>query len=246
MLYIFAQFKFSNVLLIKLIIKVKNVNPNLSNFMSIISLFKPVYVKIFIVIIYVVGIIGTLLAPQLFQPLTAPNLILTTFILLIFGDVKNRNFWIFTGFIFLAGLFIEILGVKTGKIFGVYYYGEALGLKFAEVPLTIGLNWIFLSLSSLSISQSITKNKIASSFIGAILMVFLDSLIEPLCSKLDYWYWQNDLIPIQNFIAWFIISFVFNYIGSQIKFNKYNSMAMIIFVLQIAFFICLHLANFLT
>jgi putative membrane protein len=52
---------------------------------------------------------------------------------------------------------LEVVGVKTGLIFGEYKYGSTLGIKLFEVPLIIGFNWVFVILGSISISRLITK-----------------------------------------------------------------------------------------
>ena len=51
------------------------------------------------------------------------------------------------------GFFIEVIGVKTGFIFGSYYYGAAMGIKILAVPLLIGLNWSILVYSTSLVVQ---------------------------------------------------------------------------------------------
>ena len=38
--------------------------------------------------------------------------------------------------IVLIGFVIEVIGVKTGYVFGSYSYGDSLGFKILEVPVT--------------------------------------------------------------------------------------------------------------
>jgi putative membrane protein len=191
-----------------------------------------------------VGIVGTIAFPANFLPLSGVTLTITTVFLLLFGDKTNGNFWRFVIFVFAAGFALEMVGVQSGKLFGVYYYGDNLGFKLKNVPLVIGLNWVFLTLCSLSIASKISENFYLRTIVGAILMVMLDALIEPLAGDLDFWHWMNDIIPLRNFGVWFIVSFFFNALAWQLRFKKYNEIASFIFILQIVYFLSLHCANF--
>ena len=50
----------------------------------------------------------------------------------------------------------------------------------------------------------------------ALLMVCFDLLMEPAAVKLNYWTWMNGDIPLQNYLVWFGLSFVFATIGLHI------------------------------
>ena len=50
----------------------------------------------------------------------------------------------------------------------------------------------------------------------ALLMVGFDLLLEPAAVKLNYWVWVKDYIPVQNYLAWFGLSFVFTAIGLRV------------------------------
>ena len=76
--------------------------------------------------------------------------------------------------------FAEFIGVKTGLLFGDYEYGYVLGLKLFKVPLLIGFLWLTLSLGAKSIAQRFTSLPSQIAYIlAALLMVFVDFLIEP-------------------------------------------------------------------
>jgi len=213
--------------------------------MKLLSI-KPIYIKIFLSIIYLVGVVGLVLKPELFISLTPYNLALTCLLLLSFFPYKESDFIRYCIFLFAAGFAVEMIGVQTGKIFGSYYYGYALGFKLKHVPLMIGINWVMLILATQSIANKFSTKLYVTATIGATLMVLLDLLIEPISSTYQFWHWQNNIIPIQNFVAWFIISFFFHGLGSVLKFNKENKLAFFIYGLQIVFFAILNLVNFFT
>ena len=207
---------------------------------------RPIWFIAVLVVFYTVGIVGMWLNPVYFVQLSPMNLSLSVLILLLFSPLQNPDFRRFALLVAVVGFAVEIVGVKTGKVFGNYYYGSSLGLKMGMVPLIIGINWLILTLCSLSVTSSLKISNGAKALLGALLMVGLDVLIEPLSAQLDYWYWLNDEVPLRNFIAWTIVSLFFHSTAWQLNFEKFNSVALTLLILQYIFFFSLHLKNFLT
>jgi uncharacterized membrane protein len=223
--------------------------------MSIQSLITIKYRKItftVIILMYLAGTIGLLIpyTQPYFKLASAFNLWVSLILLLLFHEDFNKPF-IFTAiFILFSGFFVEVLGVHTGMIFGKYYYGQTLGIKLFEVPLVIGANWLLLVYcSAISVQSIFSKIKrqpfftsvLVQSLVSAGLMVLLDLLIEPVAIRLDFWHWQNEQIPTQNFQAWFWIAFILNYIFLKTKFLKFNSLAILLLILQFSFFISINI-----
>ena len=117
---------------------------------------------------------------------------------------------------------IEWLGVRTGAIFGSYLYGETLQPLIGGVPISIGAAWFVMLIASTAVAQKIAPKSLAGgfrfkiAFLVALLMVCFDLLMEPAAVKLDYWTWINGHIPLQNYLVWFGLSFIFATIGLQI------------------------------
>ena len=213
---------------------------------------------IVVILMYVVGTIGLILpTTQPYFKLASPtNLWVSLILLLLFHKDFNKSFISTAIIIFLTGFFVEVLGVHTGIIFGKYWYGQTLGTKLFEVPIVIGANWLLLiycsSIVVVNIFEIITK-KLAHNFFlnhrfikaifAATLMVFLDYLIEPVAINLDFWHWEFEKIPIQNFQAWFLVAFILNYLFLNNKFLKSNSLAGLMLFLQFLFFISIHIFN---
>ena len=193
--------------------------------------------------IYTVGALGHLHADlkPYFLILTPYNLVLTLAVYLVLNTIKLKDIPLLS-IIFTIGFFIEVIGVKTGLLFGVYHYGDSLGLKWLNVPLVMGINWILLSLIGFGLVNKYFTNLIVKSSLAALLIVLLDILIEPIAIQLDYWTWQNNEIPLQNYVMWFIVSFsiqvIINY--SKIKIDFKSSLLML--ALQLLFFSLLNLA----
>ncbi|MBN1617727.1 carotenoid biosynthesis protein [Candidatus Dojkabacteria bacterium] len=201
--------------------------------------------NIIVIIFFIIGAIGVMLPyTKAFFLFCTPFALLSINIYVLFLVLKEKRnlFWIIL--FSVVTLIIEIIGVKTGLVFGEYSYGPTLGVKIFDVPLVIGLNWVLLILSSVYITCRFYRgNLIFSSLLSSIIVTLLDVLIEPVAIKLDYWAWKDIVVPIQNYLAWFIISFLVSiFFHKVIDFNgKNNRVLNFYFVGQILFFIICNL-----
>lgn len=177
---------------------------------------------------------------EFFQQLTPFNLLATAAIVFHFEEKKTAPYIFFLLIAFLAGFGIEVAGVKTGAIFGEYRYGATLGVKLLEVPLAIGLNWAVLIYATGMASDRLKLPKLIKAAIAASLMTLLDLLIEPVAIKLDFWDWQSELVPLQNYLAWFVISLILQLIYQNLAFSKNNPLAIRLLYIQAGFFLILN------
>lgn len=194
--------------------------------------------KFIIAIFYLVGIIGMAIPAvrPYFQMLTPFHLILSTVILLLFHKEWSSNFFLFSALAFLIGFGAEVVGVQTGLIFGDYTYGTVLGPKVLGVPLMIGVNWFLLVYVTGALFIKYISNDILAAAMAAIIMVFLDFLIEPVAIALDFWTWHSDGIPLSNYIGWFAVAFLIQIIYRKIPFTKSNPIAVFLLICLVVFF----------
>jgi putative membrane protein len=200
------------------------------------------FVLIFI-IFYSVGIAGLSInfTRELFIRLVPLALLLGFAVLLIFheGEFSAKTIIAFT-LVWLISFLVEAAGVATGKIFGFYQYGETLGIKLLETPLIIGINWLFLVYVTASIASHFKMNGLVAAVFASGLMVFYDIVLEQLATILGMWSWQNNLIPLQNYVAWFILSLAFQLLFQWLKIETKNKIAPWLFGLQFLFFLILY------
>lgn len=176
-----------------------------------------------------------------FLSLTPLNLVMTTAVLLLFHRDWSATF-VFSAFVVaLTGFLVEVAGVHTGLIFGEYAYGAALGFKLFDVPLTIGLNW-FLLVYAVSAVLDRIRNTVVFALTGALLMTVLDVLIEPVAIRLDFWSWASKSVPLQNYIAWYALSFLLFLFFRRLNRTAGNRMAPVVLSVQYLFFTALNLA----
>ncbi|MBC6112553.1 carotenoid biosynthesis protein [Pedobacter fastidiosus] len=199
-----------------------------------------------IIVFHLVGLLGFLIpVAQPYFIRLVPFHLLLMFAVIVFsynGDIKRLL--LFVSGVFLCGFLVEVLGIHTGKIFGSYYYGNTLGYKIAAVPLLMGVNWVILIFSIGQMMKSLKiRNSILASFLGSVTLVIFDFFLEPVAMKFDYWHWDWHIIPLQNFIAWFIVSVILLkfYYALGLKQQKYVGSTM--FIAQLIFFVVLYMTT---
>lgn len=195
---------------------------------------------VFLIIIYLVGLIGlnTKWSSEI-ASLTPYTLGLSTIILLLNHREWNRYFVIFFAFASISGYLIELIGIESRLIFGNYSYGETLGYKLYGVPVVMGLNWFLMVYSCGMVANLFRFGVFLKSIIGAFLMVILDVSLEPVAISLDFWNWENGIIPIQNYVAWFLVAFVLLIYFHKLELKKMNRIAVGLFIIQYIFFFIL-------
>src|SRR5665647_154739 len=200
--------------------------------------------------VYGVGLTGMLVpfTHDLFVLITPLNLLFAAAFL--FWRNKPETKVIVTGLVIIITAFIiEATGVNTGRIFGAYSYGRALGPALWNTPLIIGLNWFMLIYctnaitrqlwSLLSTGKEVRPGLAEGAFIiitGTLLMVLYDLLLEPAATRLDMWSWDGSNIPFRNFIAWFVISLVYHMVYRLWGQGDLNMRALPLFIVQLLFF----------
>ena len=191
---------------------------------------------------YGVGVAGLILplTREIFMRLTSLSLLLSLGLLFLYHPTHERKFWLTSLLIFLGGYLVEVIGVRTGLLFGSYQYGETLGLKVFHTPLIIGVNWLMLVYCTSYIAGKYVESLYFRSIVAASLMVVYDFAMEPAAIRLDMWSWDGGPVPLQNYLAWFMIAFGLNYLAGRMGIIKGdNKVALPLFFIQMVFFILL-------
>ncbi|MBL8995211.1 MAG: carotenoid biosynthesis protein, partial [Spirochaetia bacterium] len=125
---------------------------------------------------------------------------------------------IWTALVFFISLAAEILGVNTGFPFGTYAYGKNMAPFIWNTPIAIGGAWLSVILSSVFLTRLlfqharfVRQNTTAFALGAALLASAFDAVMEFAAVKLGYWSWHGDAVPIQNYLSWFVLSFIFSW-----------------------------------
>ena len=193
--------------------------------------------------ILLVGIIGFAIpfSRPVFQAMTPIMILLAVLGLIRYHDGdRNLKMVAITLFILFAGFGVEVLGVKTGVIFGAYSYGTVLMPKIMETPLIIGVNWLLLVYTARAMVEYWDTTEWIKVPVVAILVTVFDIVLEPVAIKLGFWSWAGDSVPFQNYFAWFVIALVFSGIIAVSKVKLLNEMGGPLFFMLFLFFLVLN------
>ncbi|SNR50322.1 carotenoid biosynthesis protein [Hymenobacter mucosus] len=174
--------------------------------------------------------------PSFYLQFVPLNLLLTAGLLFAFQRDRSPAFWGFCLVVSLVGFFVEVVGVSTGKIFGQYEYGATLGLKWQQTPLIIGLNWLMLTYMTGVLALRLPLPAFLRAVVAALLLVGMDVCLEPVAVRYDFWTWQYDVIPLQNFKGWFLVALILQVYFNRVEFDKRNELVPFVYMLQLLFF----------
>lgn len=199
--------------------------------------FTPLWPILGLGLVYICGAIGLCIPAYTdwFASFIALNILLTLFTLLAYHKDRSIVFYVGAVFVVLAGFWIEVIGVQTERIFGQYSYGTLLGPKLMDVPLILGFNWLLLIYISAAIMQRSAASALVQIFGGALIMVGLDTLLEPFAIIHKLWIWPGGVVEPQNFLGWFVVSSAILACLYPLRIRYSNSIVYPIFILQIIF-----------
>ena len=101
----------------------------------------------------------------------------------------------------------------------------------------ICVNWAVLTFTSADISRYFHKNIWIRSLIGGGLMMLLDLAIEVSAPRFDFWEFENEVVPLQNYIGWFVISFIVHLLFQRFYITTNKQISIQIFVAISVFFL---------
>ena len=194
------------------------------------------YFLYFLILVYISGSIGFVVNPTFFSPFTPYTLLLTCLVFLIHSPVADKKFILAFFAIAFLGFIIEVIGVKTGLIFGRYSYGNGLGYKLLNVPLVISINWAMLICAGIIVVSRIFANKITVLIVAALLVTLIDLVIEQVAPKLDFWQFEDGLPSFHNYLGWIGVAFFTSYFFYPTIIKGNRNVSLLLLILQIIFF----------
>ncbi len=196
-----------------------------------------------VLIFYTVGTVGILLPEyrEFMLRFSAMNLFVSMIILILSRKNHLLPFWRMLAICFVVGIVVELIGTRTGLLFGNYAYGANLGPKVFGVPWIIGVNWGILVVCSASWVNRLQAHLIIKALLAALIMTALDLIIEPVAIDSDFWTWKSAKIPIYNYICWFAIAFPLQWLNFKLKAVESNKVANGLLVIMTLFFLILNI-----
>jgi len=201
----------------------------------------------FILIFFSVGVVGLSLpwTRTVLTYMIPYSFLLYSFLLYVADRSSKPRLLPVAVIIFLAGFFVEVAGVNTGNLFGVYAYGRSMGPRLWGVPIVMGLTWLMMMYLTMSAAQSFSMHPVYRTVLTAVLMVMYDFLLEPVAMWLNMWNWKGGDVPMMNYIMWLVTSLVLAALFPLFRVRIRNRLAGIMLAAQFGFFLLLNLAAFI-
>ena len=211
------------------------------------------------ILFHLTGLLGMAFVDRdLFAALTPFNLLLMSLLNVWAGQGKWKDHLAFPICAYLTGMAVEILGVRTGLLFGSYAYGGVLGPKLLGVPWLIGMNWFLVVAGSMAIAEWLHDKAIrhlpvqvpvafsrlapvSRVITAALLAVVFDRVMEPVAVQLGFWSWENGSIPLFNYVCWFLVSLWLVLIARRFKPAPKSGFTANLYLIQLLFFLLLGL-----
>jgi len=215
---------------------------NLLNNIIVHSRNKEKNIREFIIILYSVGVIGTAIpfTRDIFISLTPFVLLISLLILYLFHEPSpSLKTLIVFSFIYILSLATEMTGVNTGIPFGDYTYGRGLGVRLFGTPVIIGLNWVLLIYCTHIIAEQLMPGNLLKIAGASSLMLLYDIIMEQVAPEMDMWFFEDDVIPLINYISWFLLASFFHLLLKITDTRFENRLAPLLFISQLAFFFIL-------
>ncbi len=194
------------------------------------------YFLYFLILVYVSGSIGFVVNPTFFSPFTPYTLLFTCFVFLIHQPISDKKYISAFFSIAILGYIIELIGIKTGLLFGNYSYGNGLGFKLFDVPLIISINWAMLICAGIVTVSKVFNNKFIVISVTAFVVTFIDLIIEQVAQKLDFWKFEGGLPGLHNYLGWIGVVFFTSYFFYPWIIKGNSKVSSVVLLLQIIFF----------
>jgi len=156
---------------------------------------------------------------------------------------RARGILIFFAICLVVGNIFENVGVRTGLLFGHYYFTDLMGPKLFAVPIQLGLAYLGMAYLSWTLARLILGGMrsplegfraVTLPLVAAFIMVAWDFSQDPVWSTiLHLWIWQQGGayfgVPVSNFLGWYLTVYVFYQLfalylrGRSVNSSAFNS-----------------------
>jgi uncharacterized membrane protein len=104
------------------------------------------------------------------------------------------------------GFAAEVMGTRTGRPFGHYTYGDALGPKVAGVPVLAAAAWAMMARPAWVSAGWIDRRPVRRVALAAGALTAWDVFLDPRMAADGYWEWPGggayEDVPLSNFAGW--------------------------------------------
>lgn len=204
---------------------------------------KPMTAGWIVAAVYIFGLLALVFPDtrSVARQLIWPVILFTFIILLCFHKKWNKEFVFSVFLIAFTGFLIEVVGIKTGYVFGYYRYEPVMGYKLWETPLILMAYWFIVIYVTRQVAEMIARDTFLVSVLASGLLLLLDYFMEPFAMKFGLRTWNEGRIPMHNYIGWFVSSIIVQYIYCKSIKMPANKLSLVVYLVMLGFFIGLYL-----
>jgi uncharacterized membrane protein len=108
------------------------------------------------------------------------------------------------------GAAAELIGVRSGRVFGRYRYSDRLGPRVGGVPLLAGAAWALMARPAWVVAGRLARRPAARVPLAAGALTAWDVFLDPRMVREGYWSWPAggayEGVPLSNFAGWLATS----------------------------------------
>jgi uncharacterized membrane protein len=108
------------------------------------------------------------------------------------------------------GVAAELIGVRSGRLFGRYSYSARLGPRVAGVPLLAAAAWALMARPAWVVAGTLARRRSARVPLAAGALTAWDVFLDPRMVREGYWSWPAggayEGVPLSNFAGWLATS----------------------------------------
>jgi putative membrane protein len=110
------------------------------------------------------------------------------------------------------GVAAELIGVRTGRLFGRYRYSGGLGPRVSGVPVLAAAAWALMARPAWVVAGRLARRRAARVPLAAGALTAWDVFLDPRMVREGYWSWPAggtyEGVPLSNFAGWLATSLV--------------------------------------
>jgi uncharacterized membrane protein len=113
--------------------------------------------------------------------------------------------------IMVGSAVVETIGTLTAVPFGAYTYLGRMGPQLGPLPVAIPVAWWLVVGGFYLTGRRLLPQASARMLclITALAATGFDWVMEPFAWQVrGYWVWHEGAVPVQNYVAWFVLSFI--------------------------------------
>ena len=186
---------------------------------------------------------------EFFVPLIPVNILLCLAVLLYYQKYWSVRAVLFLFVTYASAFVLQTIGDRTDYLFGPFRFGWSLGPSLFGTPLVAGVIWVVAIYCSGMMIKNLAFTIYQKAALGGVMVMLFDIVLEPIARQYKMWDWMTkkdpgalyNPVPIQNYLAWFLFSFLIMIYFFSARAKLRNPIAPGVIIVFILFLFAMHI-----